>query len=978
MSRNTSNINFNSQRNITNTRFKNLLSGEAVEIGDDRKINVSMKHDTEEQTTIGDTDLFLIADSTGKIVKYITGINLKQKALLHLVGGTNINLTTDAQGDTEINLDNSIDTAGSITCENFMKIKKSSASSTNLGGILSLEGSLGQLSYPFRYKSQVFHTNVGDAYQIIAEDNSSNERLLFQLHSGTNASTRHTADFNTANISSVNSADITALTGTTTINGYNSNVFTLNNKDQQYLIKDTNKNVVANDILSVDSNFKLSPITPTALLNTLTVSNGLTKSTNDISISTSPTINISDTMTLLGSGSAILKIQAGSGGGDQPKLQYFHNNTLKATQQYDNANNKLDFTSVTSLHLKGYSGTQGGTGRITLDSEIVKLQAGDANNQAQDILTCSLTQVDIYKELVLSNAANAIFKIQAGSTGADQPIIQFIQNNSIRAVQNYDEANNKFDFTSVSALHLKAYSGTQSGTARISLDSEIVKLQAGDSSNQAQDILTCSLTTVDIYKELDMNDNQITFKTNDDFQYIKFLNDSTLNGLEIVGYGEGSSKASHRFKAGQNTSNILELYPDKVDVSKILNVSTDGIDQPGNNLNIKANGTVLFTGSSDRMHFNKRICFTSSDNNDRFIVLQGSDINSDSRIIGYNNRIDFIGKETSSSNPAMRFISGSTTVFQIHLDRINMFKPVNMNNNILNFKTNNDSAPNYANYIKYTSSLMDGLELKGVGSTTLPLFKVKSSSNVDLINVYTDRVDTLKKLSIIKDSSTLQNDANDIFTVRNTGFTKMIVHSTNADCEIALRTQSHQSVINYYTDQQFRITTGGEFRTVATSHNFFNSSTLRLAFQSDTNLVVYNGSTVKFASNDSQNAHSSREYKKNINDLVESDSIDIIKNINPVSYEYLEQYWDENDRCNACNCDLRKGFIWEDTKPILPQCCRTINMNNPDEPTTKTLDLKMVIPDLTKTVQYLLNKVETQSALISDLQEQINNLVNNK
>jgi hypothetical protein len=298
-----------------------------------------------------------------------------------------------------------------------------------------------------------------------------------------------------------------------------------------------------------------------------------------------------------------------------------------------------------------------------------------------------------------------------------------------------------------------------------------------------------------------------------------------------------------------------------------------------------------------------------------------------------------------------------------------------MNNNILNFKTNNDSAPNYANYIKYTSSLMDGLELKGVGSTTLPLFKVKSSTNVDLINVYTDRVDTLKKLSVIKDSSTLQNDANDIFTVRNTGFTKMIVHSTNADCEIALRTQSHQSVIQYFTNQQFLISTPGEFRTVATSHNFYNSSTLRLAFQSDTNLVVYNGSTVKFASNDSQNAHSSREYKKNINELVESDSIDIIKNINPVSYEYLEQYWDENDRCNACYCDLRKGFIWEDTKPILPQCCRTINMNNPDEPTTKTLDLKLVIPDLTKTVQYLLNKVESQEAQIAKLSEQLETLL---
>jgi len=40
-------------------------------------------------------------------------------------------------------------------------------------------------------------------------------------------------------------------------------------------------------------------------------------------------------------------------------------------------------------------------------------------------------------------------------------------------------------------------------------------------------------------------------------------------------------------------------------------------------------------------------------------------------------------------------------------------------------------------------------------------------------------------------------------------------------------------------------------------------------------------------------------------------------------------------------------------------------MNNPDMEMTKLLDTKEIIPDLVKTIQYLINKVET-------LEQQIN------
>lgn len=74
-------------RNLTNTGgdiFVNTLfqNGEAIEIvqpslNSQAKVNVSMKENTTEETSVNDTDLFLVSDTTGKVVKYITGANLK-------------------------------------------------------------------------------------------------------------------------------------------------------------------------------------------------------------------------------------------------------------------------------------------------------------------------------------------------------------------------------------------------------------------------------------------------------------------------------------------------------------------------------------------------------------------------------------------------------------------------------------------------------------------------------------------------------------------------------------------------------------------------------------------------------------------------------------------------------------------------------------------------------------------------------------
>jgi hypothetical protein len=474
---------------------------------------------------------------------------------------------------------------------------------------------------------------------------------------------------------------------------------------------------------------------------------------------------------------------------------------------------------------------------------------------------------------------------------------------------------------------------------------------------------TANDNRIEVFKNIDMNDNRILFHTDNITDYICYTGITGEDGLLYCGRGS-NDKVAHRFITSEVSpdTDLMKLYTDKIEMFKPLYMNSAG-----------ASGS-----STDRPIY--------LHTNTAFFIKYKFDSTSGSKINGV--EIGGFGGSNGFDTACLRISATDATyagrIAEFMPSKINMYKPIDMNNQILNFKQNTDNPPNYSNYIKYTSDLMDGLELKGDGSTTNPFFKVKTSNNnVDLMNVYTNRVDVFKKLSVIKDSSSLQNDPNDIFTVRNNGFCKAIIHSQINDCELALKCgsdNSNQAVIKRFTSNDlFLINNIGEIRTEGTNHNFYNSTTLRLAFQSDTNLVVYDGSTVKFASNDSKNAHSSIQYKKNINDLVESESINIIKNINPVSFEYLEKYWDKHDQCNACNCNVRKGFIWEDTKPILPQACRTINMDNPDEETTYTLDVREVIPDLVKVNQYLLNEISTlkeqlltQSNLISNLQSQIN------
>ena len=262
---------------------------------------------------------------------------------------------------------------------------------------------------------------------------------------------------------------------------------------------------------------------------------------------------------------------------------------------------------------------------------------------------------------------------------------------------------------------------------------------------------------------------------------------------------------------------------------------------------------------------------------------------------------------------------------------------------------------------------------------------------------------------------TVDNDNNDTFVIRSDGFVRQTLYAQNANSEIILKSNDGTGAITYIHSSkdlvlskpstgQFKFSSGSvDYLRIFNSGTGTNGKALqfemggiagqsdggffqavcsqgRMVFQNDRNLVVYRpDNSVQFASGVSGGS-SSRDYKKNITDLVESESINIIKQINPVSFEYKEQYWDSIDSCENCGCDVRKGFIWEYIKPILPQSTKMINMDN-DEQTTKLLDMKEIIPDLVKVNQYLINEISTlkeqlvtQTTLISNLQSQINNI----
>jgi len=307
--------------------------------------------------------------------------------------------------------------------------------------------------------------------------------------------------------------------------------------------------------------------------------------------------------------------------------------------------------------------------------------------------------------------------------------------------------------------------------------------------------------------------------------------------------------------------------------------------------------------------------------------------------------------------------NGTHNVLDAYIDKIDMLKKIEMNNNQINLQTGTGN-----HYIKFSADEMDGVEVVGYGAGAKAIFRVacsNASPQTKVLEAEQDQILFYKSLVFPSlgggtDFSSLKysNDKKLTISFEETGEFRWDKSGSSHNYFKTIKQGGGANGRTYFFEQggDSGSSNGGAFQT--------QNSQGKLLFQSDRNLVIYRpDNSVSFASGGNA---SSIDYKKNINDLLEDDSINVIKQINPVSYEYKEEYWDAIDECDACNCNVRRGFIWEQVKPILPQATKSINMNNPDREMTKLLDIKEIIPDLVKTVQYLLNKVET-------LESQINN-----
>ena len=788
-------------RNILNIKTKNLQDGKAIKISDRHAIDVDMKSNTTEQTSIADDDLFLLSDTTGKTIKYITGSNLSAAVTGDIVAGANLTKT----GST-IDLDTALTSMLSINGFTLVSNISSAASQ-----FLLKDNSVG--SFP----TDSFLTT--NASGLIAPKTEASVITAVQ--------NKIAAGINIVRSIGLNSimtlALSNALINMASVNGYVFNT-TTNSTVNQFLLKDTTVGAFASgDFLTINSSNKVDNISRIDLNNSIVsqvfVTNGLSRTLitdngySSISISTTPSINLSDTMTLLNTssgvappnngGHAILKIEAGGSASFKPQIHFFQSTTLRTILEYDKANNKFLMNAPTGLiELSGYNGTS----QILAGSQNVEIKTG-----GNLIFKIQPTQVDINRKTVI------------------QPTSDIYTNDEFM-------------------LHVKPFQGKD---CRVCIESDMSN-SGGESHNPSL-----------IFKQ--------------DGGGIKM--EQGINAANQFYFFHPQSSATwsrFRFHCGS--------------------AATDSNGQP--------------TDASLRLSIEK--------------------------------------------------------------DKIDMLEKLELNNNQINFQTGTAN-----HYIKYSSDEMDGVEVVGYGAGASAVFRVACSNGspqTKVLEVEQDQILFYKSLVFPSlgggtDFSSLKYASNKHLTIsfEETGEFRWDKSGSSHNYFKTIAQGGGTNGRTFFFEQggDSGSSNGGAFQT--------QNSQGKMLFQSDRNLVIYRpDGSVSYASGGNA---SSRDYKTNINDLVETDSVDIIKQINPVSYEYKEEYWDSVDECDACNCNLRKGFIWEDIKPILPQTAKSINMNNPDMETTKLLDTKEIIPDLTKTVQFLLAKVEAQDVKIATLTRQLETLL---
>lgn len=109
---------------------------------------------------------------------------------------------------------------------------------------------------------------------------------------------------------------------------------------------------------------------------------------------------------------------------------------------------------------------------------------------------------------------------------------------------------------------------------------------------------------------------------------------------------------------------------------------------------------------------------------------------------GTDNSIDIIGEETDPNNPAIRLMSGTTPILNIHSGKLECYNRLYMNNNPIYV-----GALDTNHSIVYSSYNMDGVQISGFGDSNTPFFRVRSSNgDVYVIEATTNKVNIYKDL----------------------------------------------------------------------------------------------------------------------------------------------------------------------------------------------------------------------------------------
>lgn len=183
--------------------------------------------------------------------------------------------------------------------------------------------------------------------------------------------------------------------------------------------------------------------------------------------------------------------------------------------------------------------------------------------------------------------------------------------------------------------------------------------------------------------------------------------------------------------------------------------------------------------------------------------------------------------------------------------------------------------------------------------------------------------------------------------VRNDANDRILLNATEGSFTVGKSYNSAPSIAGWTTGQvEFRYAGG--------------SSTRYLKMQTDGNMVIYNeyGSTALWASGTQA---SDLKLKENIKNYTNS-GVDIINNLNVVSFNYIKEY--EPTQSN------RIGFIAQEVEKIIPQAVKSVGSDA--ETQTLLLYKEEIVPVLVKAVQEQQQQIRSFEERIKKLEELIN------